>query len=720
MKRIPVTQASYRKIQRTSSSPKGVPGASVKVGKPDKNKEKQASYLGWGGFGGFGRPTMIGASSTFYNNTYMNGGRSGGMGDVPPFICLMNEMNGGVLYYPTTLKEKYEFYRYFYRSDPYVKAATDMNTDLPLSRLLLRMPKMEDKERAKKIQKFYENMIDDVHLYDKLHSILFEQNIIGNAYAFVEYDEVKKRWSKITILPPEEVNVANYPMSDYKEIQYRPEMLNSTVMKYDLRIDSYEAYMDSVNALPEEEQSIFRDVSYEFVKQIKEHNGILKFDTDPYHGDGDDKIGSFVFHFAHKRHEYQDLGVSPLECIMTSLLQKTHYMFTQLSLASRNMTPRNLIVADKITADALDDLRDQVDQSMLSPDYSIVTNYQVQWEQIGAENRLIDLQRENEVIENQLFAGLGVTRELLTGEGMYSGNKISIEILNTKYLLVREILQRFVEESLFKPVALQNGFYEDDEDGNRTWFYPKLGFTRLTIRDNQEVFDQLFQLYQKGSLPIGMILDIFNINSDDVDEELRKDLFTVKDATYNEMLRQTYSGLGDKLVENTDLIKQVAETMIGPAGKPLKYTGEDAEDEEGGDESFGLGGDEPAGGEEEGGFSLDGEGGEPAGGDEGGFSLDEEPSAPADEGGSEEEETTDDKVNEYIESFKNENSDDKAKEYLDNIVGDSDESAEKYIDSFLGNKSSNVKESSDMDAVLVDEPEKKEPVNDVADFLTTK
>jgi hypothetical protein len=32
---------------------------------------------------------------------------------------------------------------------------------------------------------------------------------------------------------------------------------------------------------------------------------------------------------------------------------------------------------------------------------------------------------------------------------------------------------------------LQNGFFHDDADGNRTWYYPKIGFTRLTIRDNQ-------------------------------------------------------------------------------------------------------------------------------------------------------------------------------------------------------------------------------------------
>lgn len=1242
MKRIPVTQASYKKISTASPSPKGVPGSSVRVGKIDKSKGRQASYLGMGGFGGFGRPTMIGASSTFYNNSYMNGGRSGGMGDVPPWIALMNEMNGGVLYYPTTLKEKYEFYRYFYRSNPYVKAATDLNTDLPLSRLQLRMPKMEDKKRAKKIQRFYENMIDELRLFDKLHSTLFEQNIIGNCFpaghcvhtldgslpieqvrtgdnvltergtfenvsnimrrkaseylydikinklsgiefsptgehpvfilkdgkpscipakelkrgdyvsleffdkvedvssidlkqwfkesslnqkyntfslhnedngliqihceyetnsnktadtknfernlieyfgrqefpferritdivadigypeadaerfyhvfrsfkrkgivdyhtviksiherttiftgfnasaknsmrmwdkdfsipfnsihisneflyllgyfygdgwvwnnkrpmsysyhgidwlfckgseiqfdrcrnfmntvfgneyaisdegyfvhdgnrhividnpmfaewwvgnfgsnsrtkkiplwiemlpveklkwlmaglidsdgcvsngnvsivsinegllksifriglkcgvpfnfsigksrgvvlpdgnhcissktfkvdfngrneafanslkyfnrddtawkeieqdakrvnyrwfykindiskkffngfvynlevenehtycvngicthncfVFVQYSEEKKRWDKLTILPPEEVNVANYPMSDVKQIQYRPEMLNSTIMKYDLRTDSYENYLDSIENLPDEDRSIFQDVSYEFARQIKDNNGILKFDSDPYHGDGTDKIGSFVFHFANKRHEYQDLGVSPLECIMTSLLQKTHYMFTQLSLASRNMTPRNLVVAEGITLEALEDLRDQVDQSMLSPDYSIVTNYDVQWEQLGAENRLIDLQRENEVIENELFAGLGVTRELLTGEGMYSGNKISIEILNTKYLLIREVLQRFVEDTLFKPVALQNGFYEDDEDGNRTWFYPKLGFTRLTIRDNQEVFDQLFQLYQKGSIPVGMVLDIFNINSEDVEDELKKDLFTVKDATYNEMLRQVYSSVGDKIVESTDLVKQIAESIVGPKGKILKYTGEDSDagEEGGGDDDFGIGGDSDTGGKEESGFSLDDANTDEEAKTNDEFSLDDtgdeskktthnkgEPS----EGGGES--NVGEKVNDYIDSFKSNSgdsdSDSKADEYIDNIVGDGssdDESANKYIDSFLeknGSSNAEAKESSDstnaQDAVLADddsdlEEKKKKGDNDVGDFIT--
>ena len=653
---------------------------------------------------------MIGASSTFYNNSYMAGGHTGGLGDVPPWIALLNEQNGGILYFPSTLKQKFEFYRFFYRFDPYVKAAVDLNTDLPMSRLQLRMPKMNDKQLSKRIEKYYQTMIDDIKLFDKLHSMLFENNILGNCIVFVEYDEQKKCWSKMTILPPEEVNVANYPMSDIKRIQYRPERLKSIILKYDMPLDTYEEYRQYVKELPEEDQSILQDVSYEFIKQLVQNNGMLTFDTDPYSGDGDDKIGSFAFHFTTKRHEYQDWGVSPLECILVPLLQKTHYQYTQLSLASRNMTPRDLIVAEGITPEALEQLRDQVDQSMLSPDYKIVTNYNVQWETIGAESRLIDLAREYETIENQLFAGLGVTRELLTGEGMYSGNKISIEILNTKYLLIREILQKFVEENLFKPVALQNGFYHDDEDGNRTWFYPKLGFTRLTIRDNQEVFDALFQLYQKGSLPIGMILDIFNINSDEVDEQLRKDMFTVKDATYNEMLRQVYSDLGSKISESTDLVKQIAESITGPMGRKLKYVGEDAQESEMNDDYNTFGDD----------FKVQHD-----------HLKQEQQSTDQVNDEVKEDKSTEEDVQNYIDSFKDEYSEESNEQiteqnlnkYLNQFIN-KDNNVDEYLKKFLGQSDDNVKESDDwseekQSAGLFDEQtDNTIKKNDIADFLT--
>ena len=561
---------------------------SVASGKPQDHSQKKAALgpmnFGWNTTSGIGN-----INTSAYRNSYSNMGISAGnCGDIPQYFLIMNENNGGIFYWPVTLKEKFEWFRYWARTDPFVKRAVEYHTDLPMSKLMLRMPKMKDEKKRNMILKKYEHMMRRVKLSDKLHSMLYEKNVIGNAFVFCEFDEDNKEWGKLVILPPEEIIISRYPMSDQAKVMYQPEILNQVMRRCSIPVESYERYSEWLDNLDPSEKAVMQNVSYELTKQIIENRGVLVMDTDPFSGDTGHKVGSFVYHFSDKRHDYYDLGVSPLECVLNSLIIKEHLKYTQISLSSRNMTPRNKITAPDIGDEALLELRNEIDLSMQNPDYSIVTNYDFQWEVIGAENRLIDLSREYEVIENQMIAGLGVTRELLTGEGMYSGSKISAELMNTRYLIERERMIDFVENSLFLPMAEENGFYEVDEWGNKTYFYPRLSFTRLSIRDNAEVFDSLYQLYQKGSLPIDPILELFNLDSEEVHEKLKRDQFTIKDSTYNEMMRGIYSSAADQILERSDLVNQMIEYMTGPNEQPLKNTENSEEPEDTGDEDEGF------------------------------------------------------------------------------------------------------------------------------------
>jgi hypothetical protein len=180
---------------------------------------------------------------------------------------------------------------------------------------------------------------------------------------------------------------------------------------------------------------------------------------------------------------------------------------------------------------------------------------------MGTTGRLLDIQAEDESSLNRLFAGLGVTREILTGEGTYTGNRISLEIMNTQYLLYREILQDYVENYLFKPIAKKKGFIEYDDYGNEVLLYPRLSFTRLAIRDNEQFFDAAFQLYQKGSISIDLILDILNIDPESTKEKIEHDLFTVNDSIFNEVMRNIYTNAATPLVENTDLVPKLAKYL---------------------------------------------------------------------------------------------------------------------------------------------------------------
>jgi len=218
-------------------------------------------------------------------------------------------------------------------------------------------------------------------------------------------------------------------------------------------------------------------------------------------------------------------------------------------------------------------LREQVDFSLIDPDYSIIANYQINWEEMPSNGRLLELSSEYDLTDRQLYAGLGVTEGLLSGETSYSGDRIHLEVINTRYMLLREVFSVFIEEMLLKPMCARRGFIEEDEDGEEQVVCPTVSFTRLGLRDNDSTFDQLFNLYQKGSLDIWTIFDLLNIDGQVVAERLLADIGTINDPNFNEVLRGFYSRLGDDLAENTNGAEVIA--------RYLGYSYEKAEEEGG-------------------------------------------------------------------------------------------------------------------------------------------
>jgi hypothetical protein len=164
-------------------------------------------------------------------------------------------------------------------------------------------------------------------------------------------------------------------------------------------------------------------------------------------------------------------------------------------------------------------------------------------------------------MENCLFAGLGTTREMLTGEGSYSGNRLTLEIMNTQYTAFRIMLQDYVENNLFKPVSKKKGFIEKDKYGREHLLYPKLSFTRLSIRDNDSYFDQAMQLYNKGSMPIDVIYDMLNVDPESAGKKLEADLFTVKDSAFNNLLVNIYTAAAAKAVEGYNVMDRLAKYL---------------------------------------------------------------------------------------------------------------------------------------------------------------
>ena len=259
----------------------------------------------------------------------------------------------------------------------------------------------------------------------------------------------------------------------------------------------------------------------------------------------------------HDDHSFHSNGLSTCNCLRT-LYYREKLRQAQTSIASRAMTPKRIVWAEGLSDADTEALREQVDLALVDPDYSIVANYEIRWEEMGARDRLLDLSVEYEQTERRLLSGLGVTESLMSGESLYSGDRLKLEVINTRYLHLREILQDYVETYLFKPVARRMGFIEKDQWGQEVVLYPRLSFTRLPLRDSQDTFDALYNLYQKGSVTIDVILELLNIDPSDTQSKLENDLFTVNDSTFNEVIRSVSNEVGRMLAEKTDITEKVA------------------------------------------------------------------------------------------------------------------------------------------------------------------
>jgi hypothetical protein len=354
------------------------------------------------------------------------------------------------------------------------------------------------------------------------------------------YQKNYQGWSNLIVLPIDQVKVTTYSFTDKMKVELIPAERDRALLEQAKAGDEFAQEM--IEEIPEE------------VRLHMEQGKLIPLGTNA-------DEGSFVYYLAGRRGAGEDLGQSILDRVLRTLIYREKLRQAQTQIASRAMTPKRVVWGDKISELDVMDLREQVDLSLVDPDYSIVANYEVHWEEMGSKDRLLDLSSEYEITDKQLYAGLGVTESLLSGEALYSGDRLKLEVINTRYLFLREMLQEYVENHLFKPVARRKGFIEKNQWGGEVVVYPRLSFTRLPLRDSQDTYDALFNLYNKGSIDISLILEMFNIDPDDTRVKLEKDLFTVNDALFNEVMRGIYGAVGQELISKTDVTDRIIQTL---------------------------------------------------------------------------------------------------------------------------------------------------------------
>lgn len=488
---------------------------------------------------------------------------------------------------PQSIDEKRNYFRHFYTYDPFVGQAVDVHTELPLSKIRLGLPKARSRELAVKSLEFCTRWERRIGLLHRLIEIVHDYHLLGEVWVFAEdtspdmpesithetvqeldangdatekkvrYEDADARaekwlkkhykgWTALRVMPPEQIHMEGFPFTDEILVELIPDSKTKDIVNRAIQGDA--------NA-----ERIVRSMPQDVVNAIVD-GGNIPLNTDP-------EAGSFIYCMARKKSQYELHGHSILERCLHTLVYRDKLRQAQTGIASRHMTPIRIIKAEGASSEQLDEIREQIDYAIQDPDYSIIVNYDLQWEEMGSQQRLLELSTEYEITDRQLYAGLGVTESLLSGESSYSGDRINLEVINTRYMLLREELQDMVQKNLLEPMCRRMGFIEVDEDGNEDVITPTLTFTRLALRDNSDTFDALFNLYQKGSLDVEVILELLNVDPHTTSERLKRDALGFQDSAFNEVLRGLYGEVGRALAENSDAVNKIA-AVLGLKYKP--------------------------------------------------------------------------------------------------------------------------------------------------------
>jgi hypothetical protein len=128
---------------------------------------------------------------------------------------------------------------------------------------------------------------------------------------------------------------------------------------------------------------IVKSMPTQIVEALSQGEKGVLLNTDP-------RKGAFIIHLTRRRIGYESRGSSILERCMPTLVQRDKMRQALASIASRHMTPIRLVSVEAGDEADVAALREQIDLALADPDYSIVTNFVVEWNEVGADQRIPD------------------------------------------------------------------------------------------------------------------------------------------------------------------------------------------------------------------------------------------------------------------------------------------------------------------------------------------
>jgi len=374
---------------------------------------------------------------------------------------------------------------YWVSNEPRIAIAIDFYSEFPMSGFDLECSDASVKE-------FFENLVKRIRLEERLPEILREYYSKGDAFVMCnldcdkcggsgidqngkECDHKGATWRGVSVLNPEEVEV-----SPFSNIMPDPPIYvlpNADLKKL---------------VQTGQPKDIFQSLPQQTRDAIRKGLPIL---MDPL----------TITHLKHASSPYQTYGQSIIRRLFPTLVYKDKLRQAQYLIAERHVVPIKIVKIGTeqrpASQEDISDVQERLAEVANDPLLTLVTHHAFDYEWVGSSGKVLQLTNEFDLIEGEMIDGLGLSKAILSGEGpTYANAQVGIEVLAKRLETVRNKIANWIEEKVFRPIAMFNGFTKTNDRGEDEWVYPTIKWEELRLRDNTPRIQYMWEARKAGDI----------------------------------------------------------------------------------------------------------------------------------------------------------------------------------------------------------------------------
>lgn len=401
------------------------------------------------------------------------------------------------------------WFDYYYRFHPLVGNLIDLHSTLPLSRFGL--TGITDS----KILQAYEEMCEDMQLFERMVDTLKLYFLRGEAMPFLWWNDEINRFADITMLDTNYI----YVIGHY--LLYSPK--GDVTRRYELKPDEY------IRGLVNSNNDTDRQLVNEFLdeKIVAAIASNMNLELDPF-------ATEMLIKAANPWHIR---GSSICEGIVKDLLYEDKLRKAQEAIATGHITPIRLWkIGDQNNIALPEDLsafREVLFEANNDPQINLVTHHAVNLNVEGSTGKLLPLAPEFLHVEGRVLTRLFSNKSMTDGSGpTYANASVSLRILMARYIPIRTMLENFFYRKAFLPVAIANGYLKittaelshrvRSDNKNREPLTPIFDWRhKQSLIDDSNIKSMLLQLQSKTMLSMKTICETLNVDYDTEKQRLK-------------------------------------------------------------------------------------------------------------------------------------------------------------------------------------------------------